>query len=80
MCTKEAEYGHAVHCEAKNSGPLRRNGADSGDMGHEKVVGEGGTGPGGSVESDGCTRRICGGGRDRGRSRGGIRKVNHGIS
>ena len=49
-------------------------------MGREKVVGEVGTGPGGSVGSDGGIRRGGGGGRDRVRSRGISGKVNHGIN
>ena len=69
-----------VHFNATNYGPLRGNGADYEDVGRENVVGEGGTGPGGSVESDGCIRRIYGGGRDGGRSRGGSGKVNHRIN
>ena len=52
MCTKEAEYGRAVHCNAPGSGLLRGNSAYYGDVGREKVVGEGDTGPGGSVGSD----------------------------
>ena len=49
----------AVHCNAPDSGPMRGNIADSGDVGHEKVVGEGYTGPGGSVGSDrGISRGI----------------------
>ena len=43
MCTKEAEYGRTVHFNVPDSGPLQGNSADSGDVGHEKVVGEGGT-------------------------------------
>ena len=77
MCTKEAEYGRTLHFNAPDSGPLRGNSADSGNVGCEKVVGEGGTGPGGSVGSDGGIRRGGGGGRDRGRSRGIIGEVNH---
>ena len=69
MCTKEAEYGRAVNCNALNSGPLRVNSADSRDVGCENVVGEGGNGPGGSVGSGGGIRRGGGGGRDGGRSR-----------
>ena len=42
------------------------------------MVGEG-TGPGGSVGSDGGIRRIGGDGRDRGIRGGGSGKVNHGI-
>ena len=53
----------AVHCNAPDSGPMRGNIADSGDVGHKKMVGEGDTGPGGSVGSDGGTRRGVGGGR-----------------
>ena len=49
-------------------------------MGHEKVVGEGGTGPGGNAGSDCGIRRGGGGGRDGGRSRGSIGKLNHGIN
>ena len=56
MCTKEEEYGHTVHWKAPNSGPLRGNGADYGDVGREKVVVEGVTGPGGRVGSDGGIR------------------------
>ena len=37
--------------------PLRVNGVDSGDVGHEKVVGSGGTGPGGSEGGVGGSRR-----------------------
>ena len=80
MCTKETEYGRALHCNAPNYGPLRGNSADSGDVGCEKVVGEGGTGPGGSVGSDSCTRRGGGGVRYRGRIRGSSGKINHGIN
>ena len=80
MCTKEAEYGRAVHCNVPNYGPLRGNSADSRDVGCEKVVGEGGTGPGGSVGSDGGIRRGGGGGRDGGRSRGISGEINHGIN
>ena len=69
MCTKEAEYVRAVHCNAPDSRPMRENGADSGYVGREKVVGEGGTGPGGSVVSDYGIRRGGWGGIDRGRSR-----------
>ena len=61
MCNKEAEYVRAVHFNAPNSGPLRGNSADSVDVGREKVVGEGYTGPGGSVGSDGGTRGGGGG-------------------
>ena len=46
MCTKEAEYGLVVHCNTPDSGPLRGNSAYFGDVGHEKVVREGDTGPG----------------------------------
>ena len=63
MCTMEVEYGRAVHCNAPDSRPMRGNIAYSGDVGHEKVVGEGDTGPGGSVGSDGGIRRGGGGGR-----------------
>ena len=49
MCTKEEEYGRAVHWNAPDSGPMRVNIAYYGDVGREKVVGEGVTGPGGSV-------------------------------
>ena len=80
MCTKEAEYGRAVHCNVPNYGPLRGNSADSRDVGCEKVVGEGGTGPGGSVGSDCCTRRGGGGVRDGGINRESSVKVNHGIN
>ena len=57
MCTKEVYYGPVVHCNAPDSGPLRGNGADFGDVGREKVVREGVTGPGGSVGSDDGIRR-----------------------
>ena len=80
MCTKDSKYGRAVYCNAPNSGPLQGNGADSGDMGHEKVVVEGDTGPGGRVGSDDGIRKGYGGGGDRGRSRGSSRKLNHGIN
>ena len=80
MCTKEAEYGHAVHCEAKNSGPLRRNGAYSGDVGCEKVVVEVCNGPSGSVGSDGGIRRGGEGRIDGGRSGGSSGKLNHKIN
>ena len=63
-----------------DSGPLQGNSTDSGDVGREKVVGEGGTGPVGSVGSCGGIRRGGGGGRDRGRSRGSSGKVNNGIN
>ena len=39
MCTKEAEYGCSVHCNAPDSETLQGKGADSGDVGREKVVG-----------------------------------------
>ena len=45
ICTEETEYRRAIHCDATNYGPLRRNGADEGYMGCEKVMGLGGTGP-----------------------------------
>ena len=80
MCTKEAEYGRAVNFNAPNSDSLQGNSADSRDVGREKVVGEGGTGPGGSMVSDGGIRRGGSGGRDGGRSRGISGKVNHGIN
>ena len=80
MCTKEAEYGRVVHCNAPDSGPLRENIEDSGDVGREKVVGEGGNGPGGSVGTDGGIRRGGGVRIDRVRSRGISGKVNHGIN
>ena len=57
MCTKETEYGLAVHFNVPDSEPLRGNSADSGDVGREKVVGERGTGPVGSVGSCGGIRR-----------------------
>ena len=63
MCTKETEYGNRVHCNVPNSGPMRGNIAYYGDVGREKVVGEGGTGPGGSVGTDGGKIRGGGGGR-----------------
>ena len=65
MCTKETEYGRAVHFNVPNSEPLRGNSADSGDVGREKVVGEVVTGPVGIVGNDGGIRRGGGGGRDR---------------
>ena len=80
MCTNEAEYGRVVHCNAPDSGPLRGNGADFGDVVREKVVREGVTGTGGSVGSDGGIRRGGGGGSDGGRSGGSRGKVNHGIN
>ena len=80
MCNKEEEYSRAVHCNAPDYGPLQGNIEDSGDVGREKVVGEGGIGPGGSVGSDRGTRRGGGGGRDGGRSRGISGKVNQGIN
>ena len=80
MCTKEAKYGRTVHCNAPDSGTLQGNGADSGDMGHEKVVGEVATGPVGSAGSDSGIRRGGGAGKDRGRSRGRSGKLNHGIN
>ena len=63
MCNKEAEFGRAVHCNAPDSGPMRGNIAYYGDVGHENVVGEEDTGPGGSVRSDGGIIRGGGGGR-----------------
>ena len=63
MCTKEVEYRRAVHCNAPDSGPMRGNIAYYGDVGREKVVGEGRTGPGGSVGSDGGIIREGGGRR-----------------
>ena len=78
MCTKEAEYGRTLHCNAPDLGPLQGNSADSGDVSREKVVGEGVTGPGGSVGSEGDIRRRGGGGRDGGRNRGISGEVNHG--
>ena len=80
MCTKETEYVRAVHCNAPNSGPLRVNGADFGDVGLEKVAREGVTGPGGRLGSDGGIRRGVGYGRDGGRSGGSSGKLNHGIN
>ena len=80
MCNKEAEYGRAVHCNAPDYGPLRGKIIDSGDVGREKLVGEGGTGPGGSVGSGSGIRRGGGGGRDGGRSRGISGEINHGIN
>ena len=80
MCSHEAEYGHTVHCNATDYGPLQGNRAYSGDVGHDKVVGEGGTGTSGSVGSDGGIRRGGGGGIDEGRSRWCSGKVNHGIN
>ena len=76
MCTKEAEYGRVLHFNAPNSEPLRGNDSYSRDVGHEKVVGEGGAGPGESVGSDNSIRRGGGGGR----YGGSISKVNHGIN
>ena len=38
MCNKEAEYGCVVHLDATNYRPLQGNGADSGDVGREKLV------------------------------------------
>ena len=63
MCTKDEEYGRAVHCKAPDSGPMQGNIAYYGDVGREKVVGEGGTGPGGSVGTDRGKIRGGGGGR-----------------
>ena len=63
MCTKEAKYGRAVHCNAPSSGILGGNSAYYGDVGREKVVGEGGTGPGGSLGTDRGKIRGGGGGR-----------------
>ena len=80
MCTKEAEYGRAVHFNELDSRPLQGNGIDSGGVGSEKVVEEGINGPGGSVVSDSGIRGGGGGGRDVGRSRGSSGKVNHVIS
>ena len=80
MCNKEAEYGRAVRLYATNYRPLQGNGADSGDVGREKLVVEGGTRPGRSLVSNGGIRRGGGGGRDRERIRGSISKVNHGIN
>ena len=77
MCTKEVEYGRSIHFNVPDSGPLQGNGADSGDVGREKVVVEGGTGPGGSVRSNGGIRRGGGGGIDGGRSKGTSGKLNH---
>ena len=63
MWTKEAEYVRVIHCNVPDSGPLRENIEDSGDAGREKVVGEGGNGPGGRVGSDSGIIRVGGGGR-----------------
>ena len=49
-------------------------------MGCEKVVREGGNGPGGSVGCDGGIRIVGGGRRDGGRFRGSSSNVNHGIN
>ena len=48
-------------------------------MGREKVVGEGGTGPGASLGSDVSIRRRGGGGKDGWISRGISKKVNFGL-
>ena len=80
MCTKEAEYSWSVNCNEPNSGPLQGNAADSGDVGCEKVVEEGGTGPSGSVGSDGIIIRGGGDRRDGGIREGSSVKVNHGIN
>ena len=48
---------------------MRGHGADFGDVGCEKVVREGVTGPGVSVGSDGYIRRGGGDGRDGGGKR-----------
>ena len=45
ICVEEAEYGCSIHCDAADSGPLQGNGAGSGDVGRENLVGAGGTGP-----------------------------------
>ena len=44
------------------------------------MVGEGGTGPGGSAGSYGSTRRVGGGGRYGGINRGSSSELNHGIN
>ena len=80
MCTKEAEYSRTVHFNMPDYGPLQGDIADSGDVGCDKVVVEVGTGPVGSVGSDGGIRRGGGGGRDGGNIIGSSGKVNHGIS
>ena len=32
VCTKETEYCRSIHCDTTDSGPLRGDGADAGDM------------------------------------------------
>ena len=70
VCSKEAEYFHAIHCDATGYGPLQGDGADARDVGSKKVVVTGGPGPGGrnvgvSGGVGGRIRRGGGRGRDR---------------
>ena len=62
-----------------NSGPLRGNGVDAGDVGCEKVVGAGGTGPGGSAGGGSGSSSGGGGGRGGGGSRGSSMELKHGT-
>ena len=39
----KVEYGHAVYCNATNSGPVLGGGKEAGGMGRYEVVGTGGT-------------------------------------
>ena len=42
------EYGRTIHFYKTNYVPLQGDSLYAGDMGHKKIVGEVGTGPGGS--------------------------------
>ena len=63
----ETEYGRAIHCDATDSGTLRGDGAEGGDMGPPTMVGtaqdrlEAGAGTGRKSDgSSGTCGRNCG--------------------
>ena len=49
----EAEYGHAIYCDAADSGPMQAGHSAARSMGVLEVVGAGGNIPGGRAETGG---------------------------
>ena len=47
ICAEEEKYCCAINCDATDYEPLRRDGADAGDVGRKNMVGTGYTVPGG---------------------------------
>ena len=39
---KEAKHGHAIYCDAADSGPLREDSADNMNLGYYEAMGTGG--------------------------------------